>query len=96
LSLEITGVWVFSGNTSRPFPGGIFTTREKASKWIKANHLSGTLTLYPLDVGADEWAISRQFFTPRKPREFSPQFISGFSDASMEHFHYESGECREP
>jgi len=85
-----TQIWVFSG-AKRHFPGGIFTSREKAEKWISKHRLTGTLTLYPVDVGAYEWAIEKGLFQPRKPHESNPEFIGGFSDAGMEHYHYEDG-----
>lgn len=90
-STTSTSVWVFSGAKSH-FPGGIFTKLEVAESWIRRNRLTGTLTLYPVDQGAYEWAIERGLFQPRKPREFTPEFIGGFSAANMEHYHYEDGE----
>jgi hypothetical protein len=76
-------VWIFSG-VNRHFLGGVFTRRDAAERWISKNCLSGTLTLYPLDVGAYEWAIEKGLFHPRKPHETEPEFIGGFSDAGME------------
>jgi hypothetical protein len=84
-------VWVFSG-ARRHFPGGIFTSRELAEQWIRKNGLTGTLTLYPVDTGAYEWAISMGLFEPYKDHESTAEFIGGFSDARMEHYHYENGE----
>ncbi len=83
-------VWVFSGAT-RHFPGGIFTRREVVEEWIRKHRLNGTLTLYPVDVGAYEWAIEKGLFRPRKPHEITAEFIGGFSDAGQEHYHYEDG-----
>jgi hypothetical protein len=87
-------VWVFSGS-KRHFPGGVFTTREIADVWVAKNRLTGTLTRYPADVGAYEWAIGNGMFRPRKRHESEAEFIGGFSDAGMEHYHYEDGE-RQP
>jgi len=70
----------------------VFTTREIADGWIAKNRLTGTLTRYPVDVGAYEWAIDKGMFRPRKPHESEPEFIGDFSDAAMEHYHYEDGE----
>jgi hypothetical protein len=84
-------VWVFSG-AKKHFPGGIFTSRPNAESWIAKNRLTGTLTLYPVDVGAYEWAIEKGIFRPKKPHESDPEFIGGFSSAGMEHYHYEDGE----
>ena len=83
-------VWVFSG-AEKHFPGGVFTGREYADAWIAKHRLTGTLTRYPLDVGAYDWAIDKGIFRPRKPHESEPKFIGGFSDAGMEHYHYEAG-----
>jgi hypothetical protein len=88
-----TPVWIFSG-AKRHFPGGVFTRRDVAESWIGKNRLTGTLTLYPVDVGAYEWAIDKGLFRPKKPHESEPEFIGGFSDAGMEHYHYEDGKCQ--
>jgi hypothetical protein len=53
----MTEVWVFSG-AKKHFPDGVFTRQEIAESWILKNYLTGTLTLYPLDLGAYEWAVS--------------------------------------
>jgi hypothetical protein len=84
-------IWIFSG-ANKHFPGGVFRSRDVAELWITRNCLTGTLTLYPVDVGAYEWAIDRGLFRPRKPHQSTPEFIGGFSDAGMEHYHYEDGE----
>ena len=86
----ILSVWIFSG-VKRHFPGGVFTRRDLAEAWIEKNRLTGTLTLYPVDTGAYEWAIERGLFRPSKPHQTEPEFISGFSDAGMEHYHYDQG-----
>jgi hypothetical protein len=83
-------VWVFNV-AKRHFPGGIFLCRDKAEHWIRRHRLSGVLTLYPVDVGAYDWAIEKGLFQPRKPHETMAGFIGGFSDAGQEHYHYEDG-----
>ena len=50
------------------------------------------LTLYPVDIGAYDLAVSEGLFRPKKPHEFDPEFIGGFS-GGMEHYHYENGEA---
>ena len=90
MSDHADGVWIFCG-AQKHFPGGVFTQRGLAESWISKHRLSGTLTLYPLDVGAYEWAIEKGMFRPRKPHQSEPEFIGGFSDAGMEHYHYEDG-----
>jgi hypothetical protein len=42
-------------------------------------------------VGAYEWTIAKRIFIPRKPHHCDPEFIGGFSDAGMAHYHYEDG-----
>jgi len=87
---EYDGVWVFNGDGGR-FAGSIFTTQEAAEAWIADNKLDGVLTLYPLDTGVYEWAISRGLFTPKQEKHSSPAFIGSFTTASMPHHHYENG-----
>src|SRR5207249_882841 len=53
-----TPVWIFTG-VKGYFPGGVFTERDVAESWISKNRLTGTLTLYPVNVGAYEWAIEK-------------------------------------
>ena len=86
----IRTVWVFTGPRAL-FPAGVFSTKELAEIWIRQHALSGTLTRYPLDDGAYDWATKGGFFTPSKPEHHSAAFIERFSAASQEHYHYESG-----
>lgn len=69
--LAAAEVWVFSG-ARKHFPGGIFTTKKVADEGIKTHRLTGTLTLYPVDIGAYEWALGKGLFKPRKPTSPSP------------------------
>ena len=87
----MTNVWVFNGAPYKRYPGGIFTRRELAEKWIQKHRLTGVLTLYPVDVGTYDWALESGLFHPRKPHETAPEFIGGFTDGGMEHYHYENG-----
>jgi hypothetical protein len=81
-------VWIFNGLNS-DFPSAVFSTREKAEAWIEANQLEGTLTKYPIDLSAYDYAIANGWFTPKQDHHFSPKFIQQFTSASQEHFHYE-------
>ena len=83
-------IWIFSGSNSQ-FPSAVFEDLKKAEKWIKEHSLSGALTKYPIDQGVYEWAISNNYFSPKKEHERSPKFIQSFSSASQEHYHYENG-----
>src|SRR5258708_663506 len=58
-----TFVWIFSG-ANRHFPGGVFTNRDVAEAWIGGNRLTGTLTLYPVDVGLTNGPLPRGFSGP--------------------------------
>ena len=76
----MTEVWVFTGARSTPgtnatFPGGVFSSRPRAEEWITKHALSGVLTMYPLDVGAYDWAVENGAFKPKKPIHFTPEFI---------------------
>ncbi len=83
-------VWIFSGPKAQ-FPSGVFTGREAAERWIQQHRLSGTLTAYPVDVGACDWAVAGGLFAPKRDNQRSPEFIQRFTSASQEHYHYEDG-----
>ena len=86
----MNGVWVFSG-VGGTLPAAVFSSREKAERWIAQHRLDGTLTLYPVDEPIYEWAIARNIFVPKQEYQEEAKFIQSFSSASQEHFHYESG-----
>nr|WP_225552773.1 hypothetical protein [Sphingobacterium bovistauri] len=44
-------IYVFNGNNAA-FPSAVFSSYKKAEKWIQLHQLSGTLTVYPLDISA--------------------------------------------
>jgi hypothetical protein len=90
MSDAMNEVWVFDGARSQ-FPSGVFRQRATAEEWISRQKLTGTLTLYPLDVGVYEWAVERGYFKPRREDQRAPEFIERFSSASQEHYHYENG-----
>jgi hypothetical protein len=83
-------LWVFNEEHSN-FPGAIFRSKEAAEEWIARHNLSGTLTLYPLDVGVYDLFLDQGWFKPKKPDHYSPRFIGGFTQASQDHEHYENG-----
>lgn len=87
-------VWVFNGISSR-FPGGIFSSKENAEKWIRDHKLSGVLTLYPIDQGVYDWAVENNMVKPKKEKETMADFIGAFSSASQEHYHYLEGKLDE-
>ena len=87
---DVTTVWVFNGARSN-FPSAIFSTRVDAEAWIDRFKLTGTLTRYPVDTSAYEWAVERGYFSVTKDEHRSPLFIGKFSSGSQEHYHYEDG-----
>jgi hypothetical protein len=87
---DVKTVWVFNGARSN-FPSAIFSTREGADAWIKSLKLTGTLTRYPVDMSAYDWAIDHGLFSATKEEHRSPLFIGKFSSGSQEHYHYEDG-----
>lgn len=93
MSTEEPFIWVFNG--CRQFPGGLFTTVEKAEAWIARHGLSGVLTKYPVDEGCFDWAVrtDRHSLSEKKLAEKreDKEFIGGFSSAGQEHIHYEAG-----
>jgi hypothetical protein len=90
-------VWIFTGSQEHQrsiFPSGVFSTRAAAEEWIAQHGLSGTLTMYRVDVGAYDWAVQNGHFRPTKPHHSTPDFIGHFSGGDI-HFHYESGHLEE-
>jgi hypothetical protein len=83
-------IWVFCGEQST-FPSGVFSSRDKAEDWISKHGLSGCLTQYPVDEGLYDWAVSQEYFTPKRDDQRTPRFIQRFTCTSTEHFHYENG-----
>lgn len=83
-------VWVFNGEGSA-FPGGVFHLCETATAWIARHKLTGCLTKYPVDIGSYDWAVEKGFFKPKREDQKSPRFIGSFSNASVEHYHFEEG-----
>ncbi|HEY2518051.1 MAG TPA: hypothetical protein VGI39_44580 [Polyangiaceae bacterium] len=86
---EMGEVWVFNG-ANAGFPSAIFSTRESAERWIEARGLTGTLTWYPVDESAYDWAIRNDRFTPKKEAHRTAEFIAKFS-STKDHYHYEGG-----
>jgi len=84
-------VWIFHGINAQ-FASGVFSSKQKAEKWILDNKLSGILTWYPVDTGVYDWALLNGFFEIKKIEQESPSFIQKFTSGSQMHFHYENGE----
>ena len=56
------------------------------------HRVNGCLTRYPLGEGIYDFAMRMEYFTPKKEYQFKSKFISKFSCASLEHYHYEFDE----
>lgn len=93
--MEIKTVWVFNSPNSK-FSGGVFEQLEAAEEWIERYNLTGVLTKYPLNMGTLEWALENDSVDMKpeklKEKQTDPEFIGGFTSASMEHYHYENGQ----
>ncbi|WP_160154126.1 hypothetical protein [Microbulbifer sp. ALW1] len=84
-------IYVFHGSGAQ-FCSAVFNCRDKAEEWIAKNTLSGMLTAYPLNQGVYDWALAKEYFTPKKDYHKESKFIGSFTSASQEHYHYENGE----
>ncbi|WP_027188389.1 DUF7710 domain-containing protein [Desulfovibrio cuneatus] len=89
-SNEIIFVWVFTAPGGQ-FPGGVFHSKTAAEVWIKKYNLTGTLTKYPVNIGAFDFAVEKGWYKPKEGK-YSSDFIAKFSCASMEHYHFEDGD----
>jgi len=91
--IQSTTVWVFKGPKPIPgFPSAVFSSLNIAESWIRENRVTGTLTEYPLDKGAYDWAIENKYLEPEEGKHTNISFIENFSSASQNHYHYENGE----
>lgn len=90
-SFEEEAAWVFMGNRRYPgFASGVFLSQERAEQWVAHGRLSGTLTYYPIDVSAYEWAVQRRHFRPKKQEHSQIEFIENFA-CGWWHDHYYEG-----
>ncbi len=83
-------IWIFNGDNSR-LPAGAFSEKKLAESWIKKNGLSGILTKYPVDTALYDWAVDGGFFTPKRDKQKSAEFIQSFTCAYADHYHYVNG-----
>lgn len=86
----LKSVFVFLGLKNK-HPSAVFSAVEPARAWIKEHGLTGTLTEYPVDTPAYDWAIGEGKFKPSGDHERSGDFIGNFSYASQQHYHFENG-----
>ena len=83
-------IWVFNGEKNK-FPSAVFNDLELAKTWIEENELTGTLTAYPINISVYDWAISLEYFQPKREDQKTAFFIGNFSSASQQHYHFENG-----
>lgn len=57
----------------------MFSSLDAAEEWIKRHALSGTITLYRVDVGAYGWEIANGYFKPSKPHRLINNHLLGRS-----------------
>ena len=88
----LKSVFVFSGLKNK-HPSAVFSSVEPARKWAKEHGLTGTLTEYPIDTPAYDWAIGKGRFKPSGDHERLGDFVGNFSHASQKHYHFEDGSC---
>lgn len=84
-------IWIFNGDKNT-FPSAVFETKEDAIAWIKANKLSGSLSLFPLNISIYDWAIKNNYFAPKNEFQKSATNIANFSTSHLIHCHYLEGE----
>jgi hypothetical protein len=83
-------IYVFMGESAQ-FPSGAFMSFDLAKEWIEKYTLSGVLTKMPIDIGIYDWAISMEYFEPKREYQKEGKFIQKFTSASLEHWHFENG-----
>src|SRR6266849_10802351 len=89
-------LWVFTTSAEAQVPDmflpvAVFDTLQRGTQWAADKAASGTLTEYPINVSAYDWAIANGYFKPRRADQRAAHFIETFSDASQAHCHFEKG-----
>jgi hypothetical protein len=83
-------VWVFSGEGAQ-FPAAVFSSLQAAQAWISQHGLTGTLTQFPVDLSAFDWATREGWFKPKTEKHAGAEFVQRFTSASQPHVHFEGG-----
>ena len=81
-------VWVFSP-FGKTYPSAVFSSEKRAREWIEKHMCKGTLTEYPVDISAYDYAVAVGDFRPKIDRHRSDEFVSSFSNATGRHFHFD-------
>jgi len=80
-------VWIFNHHTAN-FPSAVFSCEKTAREWIEHNNCIGTLTQYPVDISAYDFAVQNGYFEPKKEHHSDKDFIARFTNANNKHFHF--------
>ena len=73
------------------FPSAVFSHQQNTENWIKANRVSGILTEYPLNISVYNWAVSHEYFVPKREHYNTIEFQRPFTSARQNHIHYQDG-----
>lgn len=87
--MNVEWVWIFNGDQIQ-FPSAVFEDKNKAELWIKQFSLCGTLTKYPVNVSAYDWALEHNLFKIKKEHQKTPDFVGCFTAGFIDHEHYNS------
>ena len=83
-------VWIFKGDNAQ-LPSAVFSNQQNAEDWIKTNRASGILTEYPIDTSVYDWAVSHEYFVPKREHHNTIEFQQQFTSAHQKHVHYKDG-----
>ena len=79
-------MWIVMGDGGS-LPIGVFSSHEKARKWIKKYKIAGYLGKFPVDIGVYDWLVDVGYF---KPEKHPPMNRQTFASGSLEHEHFEA------
>jgi hypothetical protein len=83
-------LYVFIGQGGN-MPSGVFNDEAMATHWIKLNHLTGRLVLYPLNQGVYDWYVQQKKASQRGYFVANNEQIGRFC-SHLDHRHFEKGE----
>ncbi len=80
-------VWVFTpADSAACFPAGVWSTKEKATQWIRDVGAAGCLSAYILDESAYESNVRLGLLKVVEPAKITPEFKRRFTTA-VDHSH---------
>lgn len=83
-------VWVFMGERGQ-YPMAIWSSLDEAHKYIHDEQLTGSLTVYEVDVPVYDWAKDTGLFKPGKDQHRSVKFKQTFTNQYQEHYNFVLG-----